>query len=142
MKEIILVKENNDYFKEWIKKEWISHNEMNEFYQLDLTKEIIFEEQEYYYKLMKQDKMVGFVGIILKDDELFHSHTLFIHRLYVEKNYRNLGIGTEVLKKLIAMAKKMNRDIEFECFDKHPAIPLYEKLGFKVSERKMIMKIN
>ena len=84
MDEINLIKEENEFFKEWIKKEWISHNQFNQFYQLDLETEITFNKNEFYYKIMKNEKMIGFVGLILKDDELFNSHILYLYSLYID----------------------------------------------------------
>lgn len=142
MEEIALVKEENEFFKDWIKKEWMSHNQFNLLYQLDLDAEITFSEDEFYYKIVRNNEMVGFVGLMLKDDELFHSRVLYLYRLYIDDNYRNLGIGTKVMEKLIEMAKEMERDIELECFDNNPAIHLYERMGFKDNYRNMILKLN
>lgn len=52
-----------------------------------------------------------------------------------------MGIGEEVIKKIIDIAKDMNRDIELEVFGNNPEIHLYEKMGFKVHYRDMILKI-
>lgn len=142
MYEINLEKEENEFFKEWIKKEWICHNQFNKLYQLDLDADITFEENEFYYKIMKNEEMIGFVGLILKDDELFNSHILYLYRLYINNEYRNLGIGTKVMEKLIEIAKQMKRDIELECFGNNPAIHLYKRMGFEENYRNMILKLN
>lgn len=142
MNEISLISEENEFFKEWIKKEWASHNDVDLFYQINLDEDIIFDKQEFYYKIMKNSEMVGFVGLKLKDDKKFNSHILYLYRLYIDDKYRNLGIGTQVMNALIDMAKKMNRDIELECFGNNPAIHLYERMGFKENYKNMILKIN
>ena len=59
----------------------------------------------------------------------------------IDEEYRNMGIGEEVIKKIIDIAKDMNRDIELEVFGNNPEIHLYEKMGFKVHYRDMILKI-
>ncbi len=142
MNEIFLISEENEFFKEWIKKEWASHNDVDLFYQINLDEDIVFDKQEFYYKIMKNNEMLGFVGLKLKDDKIFDSHILYIYRLYIDEKYRNLGIGTQVMNALIDMAKKMNRDIELECFGNNPAIHLYERMGFKENYKNMILKIN
>lgn len=142
MNKIELVKEENIFFKDWIKKEWANHNETDLFYQLDLNAEVIFSQEEFYYKIMLNKEMVGFVGLILKDDKLFDSHTLYLYPLYIDSEYRNLGIGTAVIKELIKMAREMKRDIELECTGNNPAIHLYERMGFKVNYKNMILKLD
>ena len=140
MNKIELIKEENDFFKDWIKREWASHNNVDLFYQLNLDKEVTFAKDEFYYKIMKTGEMIGFVGLKLKDNESFDSHSLYLYRLYIDDKHRNSGIGTDVMKKLIEMAKKMNRDMELDCFGNNPAIHLYERLGFKVNYMNMILK--
>lgn len=142
MGDITLVREENEFFVDWIKKEFMSHNDIDNFYKIDLEAKIEFDRNEFYYKLMKNDQMIGFVGLKKKDDELFNSHFLYIHRLYIDTPYRNQGIGTKVMQQLVQIAKDMNRDMELECLDGNPAIHLYEKMGFKVRYHNMVLKIN
>lgn len=63
--EIKLEKENNDFFREWIIKEWQHHNTVDPIYQLRIikTEELKFKENEEYYKIIYYNKMVGFINI-------------------------------------------------------------------------------
>ena len=139
--KIKLEKEKNEYFIEWIYKIWHHHDTIDDLYNCNYDVKIKFGENEFYYKILKDDIMVGFVGLDLRDDEVLNQHTLYINRLYIDEEYRNMGIGEEVIKKIIDIAKDMNRDIELEVFGNNPAIHLYEKMGFKVHYRDMILKI-
>ena len=87
-------------------------------------------------------KLFGFVGLDLRDDEILNLHTLYIYRLYIDENYRNLGIGENVINQLIQIAKDMGRDLELDVYGDNPAIHLYEKMGFKVHFKNMILKTN
>ena len=95
------------------------------YYRWFYDVKIKFGENEFYYKILKDDIMVGFVGLDLRDDEVLNQHTLYINRLYIDEEYRNMGIGEEVIKKIIDIAKDMNRDIELEVFGNNPEIHLY-----------------
>ena len=50
--------------------------------------------------------------------------------LGVVPEYRNKGIGSEIVKKLAAHCKAHNLHFQFFCNDE--LVPYYEKLGFKV----------
>lgn len=137
---IKLEKEKNEYFIDWIYKIWHHHDTVDNLYQCNYDINIKFKENEFYYKILKDNQIVGFVGLDLRDDEILNLHTLYIHRLYIDENFRNLGIGENVIKLLIKIAKDMGRDLELDVYGDNPAIHLYEKMGFKVHFKNMILK--
>ena len=139
---IKLEKENNEYFVDWIYKIWKHHDSIDDLYQCDYNVKIKFGENEFYYKILKDEKIIGFIGLDLKDNEILNSHTLYINRFYIEEEFRNLGIGKNVINQVIEIAKDMNRDLELDVYGNNPAIHLYEKMGFKVHSKNMILKIN
>jgi len=139
--EVKLIKEKNEYFKDWIYKIWHHHDTIDKIYQCNYDVEIKFGENEFYYKILKDDIEIGFIGLDLRNNEILDQHTLYINRFYIDEEYRNMGIGEQVLNKIIGMAKEMNRDLELEVFGDNPAIHLYEKMGFKIHYRDMILKI-
>lgn len=138
VKTVQLIKENNDYFRSWIIEEWKHHNIVDEIYQLKIinSKDLIFEKNEEYYKIMFEDIMVGFIGIKNYDREIY------LYRFFIDDNYRNQGIGTVALNKLIEMAKKENKDISLDVIGNNIASDLYERLGFKTHYRRMVLKVN
>ena len=99
-----LEKEKNDYFRKWIIEEWKHHNTVDPIYQLRIIKpeEIIFEENEEYYKIVFNNEMIGFIGIKNYEKEIY------LYRFYIDEIYRGKGIGTIALNKIIDMAKKEN----------------------------------
>ena len=133
-----LIKENNDFFREWIIEEWKHHNTVDEVYQLRIIKpeELTFQENEEYYKIMFDNKMVGFIGIKNYEKELY------LYRFFIEETSRNKGIGTIALNKIIDMARKQNKDMTLEVMGENIARDLYERLGFKTHYRRMVLKIN
>ena len=140
MKEIDvrLEKENNDYFREWIIEEWKHHNTVDPIYQLKIIKpeELEFEKSEEYYKIVSDNKMVGFIGIKNYEKEIY------LYRFFIDEKHRNQEIGTVALNKIIDMAKKQNKDMSLEVIGENIARDLYERLGFKTHYRKMVLKIN
>lgn len=136
--KVELIKENNDFFREWIIEEWKHHNTVDEVYQLRIIKpeELTFQENEEYYKIMFDNKMVGFIGIKNYKKELY------LYRFFIEETSRNKGIGTIALNKIIDIARKQNKDMTLEVMGENIARDLYERLGFKTHYRRMVLKIN
>lgn len=140
MKEIDvqLEKANNDCFREWIIEEWKHHNTVDEVYQLNIIKpeELKFQENEEYYKIIYQNEMVGFIGI--KN----YKREINLYRFFIDDKYRNKGIGTIALNKIIEIAEEQNKDMSLEVYGENDARILYERLGFKTHYRRMVLKIN
>lgn len=138
MKNIELEKANNDYFREWIIEEWKHHNTVDPIYQLRIIKpeELKFENNEEYYKIIFNNEMVGFIGIKNYPKEIY------LYRFFINEKYRNQGIGTIALNKIIDMAKRENKDMSLEVMGENIARDLYERLGFKTHYRRMVLKIN
>ena len=136
--KIKLEKENNDYFREWIIEEWKHHNTVDPIYQLRIIKlqELIFEENEEYYKIMFNNEMVGFIGIKNYEKEIY------LYRFFIDKKFRNKGIGTIALNKFIEIAREQNKDMSLEVSGENIAKDLYERLGFKNHWTRMVLKIN
>lgn len=136
--DINLEKENNDYFREWIIEEWKHHNTVDTIYQLRIIKpeELTFQDNEEYYKIMFNGVMVGFIGIHNREEEIH------LYRFFIDEKYRNQGIGTIALNKVIDMAKKQNKDMSLEVVGDNIARDLYERLGFKTHWTRMVLKIN
>ena len=105
--DIKLEKENNDFFREWIIEEWKHHNTVDPIYQLRIIKpeELTFQENEEYFKIMLKNEMVGFIGIKNYEKEIY------LYRFFISDKYRNNGIGTIALNKIIDIAKEQNKDL-------------------------------
>ena len=136
--EVKLEKDNNDFFREWIIKEWQHHNTVDPIYQLRIIKpeELKFKENEEYYKILYNNKMVGFIEIKNYEKEIY------LYRFFIDEKYRNNGVGTIALNQIIELAKVQNKDLSLEVIGENIARDLYERLGFKTHYRRMILKIN
>ena len=68
---------------------------------------------------------------------------LFVAQLFVDEPYRGRGIGTEVMRLLIAEAEGNEQAVGLDVVKINPALRLYERLGFRVvgeEERKYNMR--
>ena len=89
-----------------------------------------------YYNIVFDDKIIG--SILLKD--ILEGKS--IDEIYIEKEFRNNGIGTDIIKKLI----ENNESIYLWVYkDNTKAVSLYKRLGFKVideTESRYYMEYN
>lgn len=136
--DVKLEKENNNFFREWIIEEWKHHNTVDSIYQLRIIKpeELTFENNEEYYKIIFKNEMVGFIGIKNNEKEIY------LYRFFIDERYRNQGIGTIALNKIIDIAKEQDKDMSLEVSGDNIAKDLYERLGFKTHWTRMVLKIN
>ncbi len=80
---------------------------------------------------------VGWLQTMTQDDELF------IAQMFVDRPFQRRGIGTEVMKRLIGEAARVNQTVRLDVVKINPAVRLYERLGFQVvgeDDRKFYMK--
>ena len=76
---------------------------------------------EDYYNIIIDDKIIG--SILLKD----MPQGKLLDEIYLEKEFRNTGIGTDIIRKML----KKNRNIYLWVYKENKkAISLYNRLGF------------
>lgn len=102
------------------------------------TLEAELNSPDSYYLIAKQNnEIAGFIGMKIVLDEAD------IMNVVTKKNKRNQGIATQLINKLLQVAKEKNiKKITLEVNESNlPAIHLYEKLGFKtISTREKYYK--
>lgn len=89
------------------------------------------------YKVIMVDKKI--IGCLLLEP---YQDGLLINEIYIEDNYRNNGIGSNILNKLLLLNKKLYL---YVYKDNKQAIKLYIKLGFKIdleTETRYFMSFN
>ena len=111
----------------------------------DELEELINNEEIYVAK--ENNNIVGYIIIEIMEKnnrKMRYRKILEISNLGVEENYRNKGIGTELLNFI------KNKALENNCTDLYltvneenkNAIKLYEKFGFKIKNIAYSMQIN
>ena len=91
-----------------------------------------------YYNIVFDDKIIG--SILLKDIQ----EGKLIDEIYIEKEFRNNGIGTDIIMK--AVKKSNNKNIYLWVYKENiKAVSLYKRLGFKIideTESRYYMEYN
>ena len=78
-----------------------------------------------YYNIVLDDKIIG--SILLKDIQ----EGKLIDEIYIEKEFRNNGIGTDIIMKVVK--KSNNKNIYLWVYKENiKALLLYKRLGFKI----------
>jgi ribosomal protein S18 acetylase RimI-like enzyme len=68
---------------------------------------------------------------------------LFVAQMFLDRPFQRRGIGTEVMKRLIGEAARVDQTMRLHVVKINPALRLYERLGFQVigeDDRKFYMK--
>lgn len=84
------------------------------------------QQIENYKIIIVDNKVAGCVLVESKDDGFL------LDEIYIESNFRNKGIGTEIIKNIL-----FNKEIVYLWVYKanEKAIKLYKKLGFNILEQ-------
>ena len=94
------------------------------FQSENAIKEQIENENYTYYFIKSDNENGGYFGISDKADYLFLS------KLYIKKDYRHKGIGTQAFEKIKKLADKKPIRLTVNKYNKN-TIKAYEKWGFK-----------
>lgn len=99
--------------------------DFDDFWSYNTLKQDLQSNMSKYFVAKKNNKIVGFAGILPIIDEVN------IMNIVVKKNKRNLGIGSLLLENIIEFSKKYAY-ITLEVNENNiAAIKLYKKYGFK-----------
>jgi N-acetylglutamate synthase-like GNAT family acetyltransferase len=81
---------------------------------------------------LEKEKLVGCVGLWLSDLQSRQDLSPWLSVLYVDKEYRNQGIGKQLINQTLAEAKKENVE-EIYLFTELKGY--YEKIGWQLVEK-------
>lgn len=85
-------------------------------------------EQPYYYVLISQDKIIGWIYFTLDSKNLREAAE--IHSLYILKEYQGKGYGKLLYKYAIDIILKNNlKKVVIGCLDGNPSNEFYKHLG-------------
>ena len=106
-------------------------NEINNYVEVEVLKLL-----NKYFNIIVDNKIVGCLLLTVKDDGIL------LDEIYLEEEYRNKGIGTDILKNIL---NDSNIVYLWVYKENVKAISLYKRLGFKVideTESRYYMKHN
>src|SRR5215813_5147776 len=70
---------------------------------------------------------------------------IFLGSIYVLPAMQRHGIGTHVLRSLLALAEQQSKELTLAVMKSNPAVRLYERIGFRIThedEYKLYMRAN
>lgn len=103
-------------------------SDFDDFWNYNILKEeLISENSKYIVAILNKTEIVGFAGIKIIFDEAD------IMNIVTKKTYRNVGIGSSLLERLIVISKNLKlSSITLEVNEENiSAIHMYKKFGFK-----------
>ena len=92
----------------------------------------IDNEFEVFFCLVDQEKVIGTVALKKVDD-----YTVELKAMYLDRNYRGKGLGRKLMDKAVDEARCLGyKCIVLDSMSSYKdALRLYEKTGFKMTER-------
>jgi len=102
--------------------------DFDEFWNNNILKEELLNQNTKYIFAKDNDKIIGFAGILITID------SAEIMNIVVRKDERKKGIGKRLLQELISIAKNEKVDNIFleVNFSNVPAKKLYDNIGFRI----------
>jgi GNAT superfamily N-acetyltransferase len=96
-------------------------------------KESEIKSTAYKLEVIKENKVIGRAYLYLITNDLHPSPYGLLEDVFIEEEYRGQGIGKELVKKVIEMAKQLGcyKLIATSRFDREKVHKFYEELGFK-----------
>ncbi len=80
------------------------------------------------------NEIIGNINLILVPKSptpgKVHSHIAYLTNTYIKSEYRNKGIGTELINRINIFAKEQNIELIF-VWPSERSVPLYERNGFE-----------
>lgn len=107
----------------------ILKSDFDDFWNYNILKEELNNETSTYFVAKTSAEIVGFVGIQFIIDEAS------ITNIVTKKAYRNNGIGSALMQKIISISKEKNMTtINLEVNEHNTyALSLYKKFGFEIT---------
>jgi GNAT superfamily N-acetyltransferase len=101
-----------------------------------------FENDSFVSRIaLYENKPVGFSGMVIREQpgnfDIPNGKTGYVLNMFTLKEYRNNGIGTILIKKLIEEAKQRNLD-RIELHATEDSEPIYRRFGFTEPQDKVL----
>lgn len=109
---------------------------VEKFQSYHAMKEQICKEGYVYYKLLLDDKLIGYTAISINEEH----KSIFLSKLYIHKSYRGLGYGSRVFQflKELCLEKGLRKVwLTVNRFNEN-TIKAYEKRGFEKVDTRVL----
>lgn len=128
-----------EFEKDNLAKNYFSDQPSTNTELLSYATDFINSESKRAFVAIANKRIVGFVLFILFTED----QHLEIIDLYIQPEFRKLGIGQKLLHSVELIATKLDFIIKVEVYEKNnPAITFYQKLGYENDGVVLIKKIS
>lgn len=108
---------------------------ISEYFSEENLKKELEEEDSYFFLLYHEESLVGYSKIILNHSEssINVKNAAYMSRLYLLKEYYNLGLGQRLFHHAVSFCKSKNQKAIWlkVWIENHKAIAFYHKMGFQ-----------
>ncbi|HNQ17207.1 MAG TPA: GNAT family N-acetyltransferase [Candidatus Woesebacteria bacterium] len=128
-----------EFEKDNLAKNYFSDQPSTNTELVSYATDFINSESKRAFVAIANKRIVGFVLCILFTED----QHLEIIDLYIQPEFRKLGIGQKLLQSVELIATKLDFLIKVEVYEKNnPAITFYQKLGYENDGVVLIKKIS
>jgi GNAT superfamily N-acetyltransferase len=108
---------------------------LNQLYNKENIQKELEEEKSKYFFIVSSGSIIGIIRIVFEIDMnyKYDSTCVKLHRLYLDQEFQNKGIGKTIMNWLIIYVREKGyQKLWLEVMDQqHQAVFFYKKLGFK-----------
>ena len=131
---------DNPIIKDYIIKIHKHHNTIDTITQIKDVTDFKINDNSLFWTIVYEDRIIGFFNFIKREQSI--ENTLELQRLYIDAEYRNLDIGSQVMSKIKEIAKYTNYSgLTLKVYCNNPAINFYNKNEFNTYYRYMHTKL-
>jgi len=135
-----IVKADSNNLKEWTDLAVLLFPESSFEEELQFHQEILTSEKEIGYLYFLDDQYVGFMNISIRSDYVNGTETspvVYIEAIYVLPEYRQKGIGLELIQHAEAVARESGiKELASDCIiDNVISEKFHKSCGFEEKER-------
>ena len=109
---------------------------MNKAFTIEKILSELFNPFSEFYMAVKDDEVIGYLKVnkCPAQSDIRDDHSLEIERIYIDRNYQGMGLGTKLLEKAKERARELGLEyVWLGVWEKNTdAIRLYQRLGFRI----------
>lgn len=132
-KNHFLFLQNKQMAMMYTRRLWMDYNNKHPQNPQNLNEPINFLPNEFPFIIFIDGIDIGFIDLI------YEFNHIRLKRMYINKKHRNLGIGTQIIKKINTFCLLSGNELQVNVYDE-AATRFYVRLGFKNNFTNYLLK--